>query len=177
MNITHLAIPEVTLIEPDVHEDDRGRFLEVFNLEKFPRRTFFQSNVSVSKSFVVRGLHWQEPPYTQGKLVQCVRGSVFDVAVDIRPDSQTFGRWVGEYLSEHDHKQLWIPTGFAHGFQALEENTTFLYMCTSVYSKEHERSIKWDDPDIGIRWPHMDEAIVGQKDQEAKSFQTMKRKL
>jgi dTDP-4-dehydrorhamnose 3,5-epimerase len=157
MKITRLAIPDVILIEPDVFGDDRGFFFESFNQEKFAEATglsptFVQDNHSKSTKGVLRGLHYQLPLKAQGKLVRVIQGEVFDVAVDVRRSSPTFGKWVGEHLSAENKKQLWIPEGFAHGFMTITETAEFLYKTTNYYSPEHERCIKWDDPDIGIIW-------------------------
>jgi dTDP-4-dehydrorhamnose 3,5-epimerase len=157
------ALPGVVVVEPAVYADDRGWFMESFNEARFeaglvalglpaPRR-FVQDNHSCSHAGVLRGLHYQLPPHPQGKLVRVVRGSAFDVAVDIRRGSPTFGRWVGVELTAANHRQLWIPEGFAHGFVALEDDTHFLYKTTDVYAKDCERAIRWDDPDVGIAWP------------------------
>ncbi|MCC2632540.1 MAG: rfbC [Ramlibacter sp.] len=157
MKATRLAIPEVVLLEPKVFGDARGFFLESFNQRAFREATgvdvqFVQDNHSRSARGVLRGLHYQirQP---QGKLVRVVRGSVFDVAVDVRRSSPTFGRWVGAELSEQNQHQLWVPAGFAHGFVVLSESADFLYKTTEYYAPEHERCIAWNDPAIGIDWP------------------------
>jgi dTDP-4-dehydrorhamnose 3,5-epimerase len=151
------AIPEVLLIEPKVFGDARGFFFESFNQQAFHAATglnpvFVQDNHSRSARGVLRGLHYQvrQP---QGKLVRVVRGSAFDVAVDIRKTSATFGQWVGVELSEENHRQLWVPEGFAHGFVVTSESADFLYKSTDYYAPEHERCIAWNDPAIGIEWP------------------------
>lgn len=136
----------------------RGFFLESYNRERFMTETgedvlFVQDNHSRSCKGVLRGLHYQLPPHAQGKLVRCVRGAVFDVAVDIRQSSPTFGQWVGVELSEDNHKQFWIPPGFAHGFLTLTDTADFLYKTTAYYAPSHDRAIAWDDPRIGIVWP------------------------
>ena len=158
MQATPLAIADVMLIEPKVFGDSRGFFYESFNQQAFDQATgvhlpFVQDNHSRSRRGVLRGLHYQLPPKAQGKLVRVVRGAVFDVAVDIRRDSPTYGQWVGVELSEDNHRQLWIPPGLAHGFVVLSETADFLYKTTDTYSPAHERSIRWDDPAIGIDWP------------------------
>ena len=158
MKATRLAIPEVVLIEPKVFGDARGFFLESFNQQAFNEATgtnfeFVQDNHSRSSKGVLRGLHYQLPPHAQGKLVRVVRGAVWDVAVDIRRSSPTFGQWVGAELSEDNQHQLWVPPGFAHGFVVLSESADFLYKTTDYYSPAHERAIRWDDPAIGIDWP------------------------
>jgi dTDP-4-dehydrorhamnose 3,5-epimerase len=160
MKITPTELPEVLLIEPEVFEDERGFFMESFNQREFDAAVgwhadFVQDNHSRSARGVLRGLHYQLPPHAQGKLVRVARGSVFDVAVDIRRDSPTFGRWVGTVLDARDHRQYWIPPGFAHGFLALEDGTHFLYKTTAYYAKDSERSIAWNDPALGIEWPLM----------------------
>jgi dTDP-4-dehydrorhamnose 3,5-epimerase len=169
MIFTPTAIPDVIVIEPKVFGDDRGFFFESFNDREFSAAVgrkieFVQDNHSRSRRGVLRGLHYQLPPHAQGKLVRVVAGEVFDVAVDIRKGSPTFGRWVGEVLSESNRKQLWIPPGFAHGFVTLSESADFLYKTTDFYSPESERCIKWDDADIGIRWPLGGDPLVSAKD-------------
>ena len=157
MKATRTAIPDVVLLEPKVFGDARGFFLESFNQRVFHEATgadvkFVQDNHSRSARGVLRGLHYQlKQP--QGKLVRVVRGSVFDVAVDIRRSSPTFGRWVGVELSEQNQHQLWVPAGFAHGFLVLSESADFLYKTTEYYAPEHERCIAWNDPAIGVEWP------------------------
>jgi dTDP-4-dehydrorhamnose 3,5-epimerase len=157
MNVIPTAIPEVLVIEPKVFGDDRGFFFESFNARDFEqatglKREFVQDNHSRSAKNVLRGLHYQiKQP--QGKLVRVVAGEVFDVAVDLRKSSKTFGRWVGVYLSAENKKQFWIPEGFAHGFLVISEVTEFLYKTTDYYAPEHERSLLWSDPAIGIDWP------------------------
>lgn len=158
MQATPTAIPEVMVIEPKVFGDARGFFFESFNQQAFNQatgtaHTFVQDNHSRSSRGVLRGLHYQLAPKAQGKLVRVVCGAVFDVAVDIRKSSPTFGQWVGVELSEDNHKQLWIPPGFAHGFLVLSESADFLYKTTDYYSPAHERSIVWNDPQLRIQWP------------------------
>jgi dTDP-4-dehydrorhamnose 3,5-epimerase len=163
MKLLPTSLPGVVIIEPAVFGDDRGWFYESFNEARFasalddiglpaPRR-FVQDNHSSSKAGVLRGLHYQLPPQPQGKLVRVVRGAAWDVAVDIRPGSATFGQWFGVELNEDNKRQLWIPEGFAHGFVALQDDTHFLYKTTDVWSKACERSILWNDPAIAIQWP------------------------
>ena len=152
------AIPEVLILEPKVFGDARGFFFESFNQKAFNEATglnlnFVQDNHSRSAKGVLRGLHYQLPPHAQGKLVRVVRGAVFDVAVDIRQGSPTFGRWVGVELSEDNHRQLWIPPGFAHGFLTLSDSADFLYKTTDYYAPSHERCIAWNDPALNIQWP------------------------
>ena len=158
MKSTRLAIPDVVLLEPKVFGDERGFFYESFNQQAFRVATgvdvdFVQDNHSRSVKGVLRGLHYQLPPKAQGKLVRVVFGEVFDVAVDIRKGSPTFGKWVGEVLSAENKRQMWIPSGFAHGFVTLSESAEFLYKTTDYYSPQHERCIRWDDAAIGVAWP------------------------
>lgn len=158
MKVLPTALPEVLRIEPQVHTDERGFFCESFNRRAFQQATgldldFVQDNHSRSVRGVLRGLHHQLPPRAQGKLVRVVRGTVFDVAVDIRRTSPTFGRWVGEELSEDNHRQLWIPPGFAHGFLVLSDVADVLYKTTDYHAPDLERSIAWNDPTLDIRWP------------------------
>jgi dTDP-4-dehydrorhamnose 3,5-epimerase len=169
MKTTRLAIPEVILIEPKVFGDDRGFFFESFNQREFDEatgtnQTFVQDNHSRSSQGVLRGLHYQiQKP--QGKLVRVVQGRVFDVAVDIRKSSATFGQWVGAELSSDNHHQLWMPAGFAHGFLVLSETAEFLYKTTEYYAPEHERCIVWNDLSIGIAWPAHLHPQLSTKDQ------------
>ena len=158
MKVTPTAIPDVLVLEPRVFGDERGFFFESFNRNAFRQATgldpdFVQDNHSRSEKNVLRGLHYQVAPKAQGKLVRVVLGAVFDVAVDIRQDSPSFGRWVGETLSAENRKQMWIPPGFAHGFLTLTEAAEFLYKTTDYYAPDHERCIAWNDPDIGVEWP------------------------
>ena len=156
MEFERLSIPDVVLIKPRVFGDGRGYFLETWQQRRFqeadiPHR-FVQDNLSRSSQFTLRGLHYQTRQ-SQGKLVSAVTGTVFDVAVDVRRSSPTFGQWVGATLSEENHHQLWVPEGFAHGFLAQVDNTEFVYKCTDFYAPEYERTIRWDDPDLAIQWP------------------------
>jgi dTDP-4-dehydrorhamnose 3,5-epimerase len=158
MKFIRTTIPEVIIIEPKVFGDDRGFFFESFNEREFAEVVggsfkFVQDNHSRSARGVLRGLHYQLPPYAQGKLVRVVNGEVFDVAVDIRKGSPTFGSWVGEILSAENKRQLWVPPGFAHAFLTLSETADFLYKTTDFYAPDAERCIRWDDPGIGISWP------------------------
>jgi dTDP-4-dehydrorhamnose 3,5-epimerase len=175
MIFTPTAIPDVIVIEPKIFGDDRGFFFESFSERAFSaavgrRIEFVQDNHSRSRRGVLRGLHYQMPPHAQGKLVRVVAGEVFDVAVDIRKGSPTFGQWVGEVLSESNKKQLWIPPGFAHAFLTLSESADFLYKTTDFYSPESERCIKWNDPQIGITWPFDGEPLVSAKDAKGVSL-------
>lgn len=163
MKLIPTRIPDVVVIEPTVFGDDRGWFMESFNQARFESelsklglpvpRPFVQDNHSCSKAGVLRGLHCQLPPHAQGKLVRVVKGAVFDVAVDVRRGSPTFGQWAGVELSADNRRQLWIPEGFAHGFLTLQDDTHFLYKTTDYYARDAERSVRWDDPAIGIDWP------------------------
>jgi dTDP-4-dehydrorhamnose 3,5-epimerase len=158
MKVTPTAIADVLILEPKVFGDERGFFMESFNQVAFNaavRRevSFVQDNHSRSSRGVLRGLHFQLPPRAQGKLVRVTQGRVFDVAVDIRRSSSTFGRWVGLELSEHNHRQLWLPPGMAHGFLVVSDNADFVYKTTDYYAPEAERCIRWDDPAIDIAWP------------------------
>lgn len=171
MQITRLAIPDVVLIEPKVFGDTRGFFYESFNQRAFNEATsthhpFVQDNHSCSSKGVLRGLHYQiQQP--QGKLVRVVQGAVFDVAVDIRKSSPTFGQWVGQELSADNHRQMWVPPGFAHGFMVLSETAEFLYKTTDYYAPEHERCIAWNDPELAITWPDVGMApLLSGKDQQ-----------
>ena len=167
--VTPTAIPDVLMLEPKVFGDSRGFFFESFNEQDFAQATglnvkFVQDNHSRSTKGVLRGLHYQlQQP--QGKLVRVVRGAVFDVAVDIRRSSPTFGRWVGCELSEDNHRQFWVPAGFAHGFVVLSDSADFLYKTTDYYAPAHERCIAWNDPAIGIIWPHEMTPQLSAKDQ------------
>jgi len=178
MKVTPLAIPDVLLIEPEVFGDDRGFFFESFNQNKFEEAigkkiNFVQDNHSRSVKGVLRGLHYQLPPKEQGKLVRVTQGEVFDVAVDLRKSSPTFGMWVGEIISGENKKQLWIPEGFAHGFLTLSDTAEFLYKTTDFYSKDHEQAIMWNDETIRIDWP-MKEVSLSSKDNAAPSFKEAK---
>lgn len=172
MKVTPTRIPDVLVIEPKVFGDSRGFFYESFNQAAFQAATgldvtFVQDNHSRSARGVLRGLHYQlQQP--QGKLVRVVRGAVFDVAVDIRRGSPTFGQWAGAELSEDNQRQMWVPPGLAHGFLVLSESADFLYKTTDYYAPQHERAIAWNDPDVGIEWPLVDPPLLSGKDQQAK---------
>ena len=175
MKVTPTRIPDVLIIEPKVFGDDRGFFFESFNQKAFNEAvgqdiTFVQDNHSKSAKNVLRGLHYQLPPKAQGKLVRVVQGEVFDVAVDLRKDSKTFGRWVGDSLSAENKKQLWIPEGFAHGFVVISETAEFLYKTTDYYAPEFERSLLWNDPALGIEWPLEGEPKLAAKDAAANAL-------
>ncbi len=169
MQVTPLALAEVLLIEPKVFADDRGFFLETYQADRYRQlgiaSAFVQDNWSRSIRGTLRGLHFQHPR-AQGKLVQCMRGRVFDVAVDVRRGSPTFGRWVGQELSGEDKLQMWIPAGFAHGFCVISDDADFVYKCTDVYVPEDDGSVAWDDPEIGIDWP-VKQPLLSKKDASA----------
>ena len=176
MKATQTKIPDVWIVEPRVFGDERGFFFESYNEQAFNEATgvsprFVQDNHSKSVKGVLRGLHYQLPPRAQGKLVRVVQGEVFDVAVDIRKESPTYGQWVGEILSGDNKKQLWIPPGFAHGFLTLSDTAEFLYKTTDTWSPEHERSILWNDATLNIDWPlnGLDPTLAA-KDAEALAF-------
>ena len=169
MKVTSTRIPDVLLLEPKVFGDERGFFFESFNQKAFDDAVgreivFVQDNHSKSAKNVLRGLHYQVPPKAQGKLVRVVQGAVFDVAVDIRKGSATYGQWVGEELSAENKRQMWIPPGLAHGFLTLSEMAEFLYKTTDYYAPECERSIRWDDPTLAIQWPLEGEPKLSGKD-------------
>lgn len=172
MQATRLAIPDVVLFAPKVFGDERGFFFESFNARLFRELTgaeasFVQDNHSKSQKGVLRGLHYQLPPMAQGKLVRVVQGEVFDVAVDIRKSSPTFGLWVGEILSADNKRQMWIPEGFAHGFVTLSDTAEFLYKTTNYYAPEYERSIAWNDAAVKVNWPYSGVPVLSGKDQAA----------
>lgn len=175
MKVTPSNIPDVLIIEPEIFGDDRGFFFESFNQKDFEEAVghkinLVQENHSRSLKGVLRGLHYQLPPKAQGKLVRVTQGEVFDVAVDLRQSSPTFGKWASEILSSDNKKQLWIPEGFAHGFLTLSDIAEFLYKVTDFYSAEHERNILWNDKTIGIKWPTLNVSLSN-KDQNAKIFE------
>ena len=175
MKAIPLAVPDIILLEPRVFGDERGFFFESYNEQNFRQATglnvsFVQDNHSKSSKNVLRGLHYQLPPRAQGKLVRVVAGEVFDVAVDIRRDSPTFGQWAGEVLSASNKRQLWIPPGFAHGFLVLSDTAEFLYKTTEYYAPELERCIVWDDPELAIEWPLHEPPVLSAKDQVGKRF-------
>jgi len=173
MEVTHTAIEGVLILEPKVYGDERGFFMESFNQKAFNQAvgdevTFVQDNHSRSSQGVLRGLHYQLPPHMQGKLVRVTQGAVFDVAVDIRRSSPTFGRWVGAELSGQNHRQLWLPPGMAHGFLVTSENADFLYKTTDYYAPQSEGCIRWNDPAIRIAWPALSQLpTVSAKDAAA----------
>jgi dTDP-4-dehydrorhamnose 3,5-epimerase len=171
MQVRQTELPGVVIIEPRVHGDARGFFQEIHHQPRYAEAgiaaAFVQDNYSRSRRGTLRGLHFQivRP---QGKLVQCLRGAVFDVAVDVRRGSPTFGRWTGTDLSEENHRQLYVPPGFAHGFCVLSESADILYKCTDLYHPEHERTLLWNDPAVGIEWPLEGEPLLSPKDQQGK---------
>ncbi|CAM5496041.1 dTDP-4-dehydrorhamnose 3,5-epimerase OS=Afipia felis OX=1035 GN=rmlC PE=3 SV=1 [Afipia felis] len=172
MTITTTALDGIVVIEPQIFTDARGYFFESFNAECFGERvtrdvTFVQDNQSLSHKGVVRGLHYQIAPKAQGKLVRTLAGEIFDVAVDIRKGSKQFGQWFGIVLSAENKKQLWVPEGYAHGFQVLSGTAEVLYKTTDFWSAKHERAIRWDDPTLAIDWPLKTGCIVSGKDKEA----------
>jgi dTDP-4-dehydrorhamnose 3,5-epimerase len=175
VKVTPTALPDVLLVEPKVFGDARGYFFESYSARRYAEAgiaaTFVQDNVSFSRRGVLRGLHYQHP-FGQGKLVGVLRGEVFDVAVDVRRGSPTFGRWVGECLSSENKRQLYIPPGFAHGFLVTSDETLFAYKCTEYYRAEAERSIRWDDTRIGVRWP-IDGPVLSMKDDVAVTLDAM----
>ena len=176
MKIVSTTLPGVLILEPRVFGDERGFFLESFNQQVFDAAIghhveFVQDNHSRSSRGVLRGLHYQLPPHAQGKLVRVTQGAVFDVAVDMRRSSPTFGRWDGMELSSTNHRQLWIPPGFAHGFLVLSETADFLYKTTDYYAPQCEAAVRWDDPAIGIEWPAIESSLqLSAKDAAARSL-------
>ncbi len=172
MRVTRTALSEVLLVEPTVHGDSRGFFLESYNERRFNEAVgrdvrFVQDNHSRSSKGVLRGLHYQLPPHAQAKLVRVMAGAIFDVAVDVRRSSPTFGQWVGVHLSAENHRQLWIPEGFAHGFLSMSESADILYKASTYYSPADEGVIAWNDPDLAIEWPLGGAPIVSAKDAAA----------
>lgn len=185
MKLIQTKIPDVVVIEPQVFGDDRGWFMESFNEKRFHDEltkfslavpcSFVQDNHSCSNKGVLRGLHFQAAPYAQGKLVRVVKGSAFDVAVDIRKDSATYGQYVSCVLSEYNQRMFWVPEGFAHGFLALEDDTHFIYKATDYYNRDCERAIAWNDAELNISWPKiegLEEFFVSEKDSQAPVFKS-----
>ena len=173
MNISETEIEGVVILEPRIFKDDRGYFYESFSQREFEEKvcqtTFVQDNQSMSVYGVVRGLHFQKPPYCQSKLVRCIKGAVLDVAVDIRKGSPTFGKYVAVELTEENHRQFFIPRGFAHGFAVLSDEAVFQYKCDNYYNKESEGAIAWDDATIGVDWRIPTEnVILSEKDKMSK---------
>ncbi len=175
MEIVESELKGLYVIKPRVFEDARGYFFESYSKESFAKSglhlDFVQDNQSLSQKGVLRGLHFQNPPYAQGKLVRVITGAVFDVAVDIRRSSPTYGKWFGLKLSEQNKWMMYIPEGFAHGFLTLENNTVFSYKCTGIYNKQAEDCLLWNDPDIGIEWG-TDDVLLSEKDKAGKFLQS-----
>ena len=172
MNIIETKIEGVYLIKPKIFKDERGYFFESFNQKEINKKTnvsFVQDNQSLSSKDILRGLHFQKPPFAQDKLVSVIKGSVLDVVVDIRVNSKTYGKYIIEELNEENHHQLFIPIGMAHGFLSLEDHTIFAYKCSNFYNRESEGVIKWNDPDLNIKWP-ISNPILSEKDENAKKF-------
>jgi dTDP-4-dehydrorhamnose 3,5-epimerase len=190
MKLIQTTIPDVVIIEPSVFGDERGWFMESFNEKRFhdeliclelpTPRAFVQDNHSCSSKGVLRGLHYQNTPHAQGKLVRVIKGSVFDVAVDIRPESKTFGQHVSIELSAENKKMFWVPEGFAHGFLTLEDDTHFLYKTTDYYAKDCEGAIAWNDPELEIAWPEikgLNKLLINEKDRDAQLFSAFKTQI
>ena len=176
MKITALKIPDVKLIEPEVFEDNRGYFFESFNQDKFKKAIgrsviFIQENQSMSKKGVIRGLHYQKEPFAQGKLVRAIQGEIFDVIVDIRKSSLTFGQHISYFLSEDNNKQIWVPPGFAHGFLVTSEIAIIQYKASNFYSPANEGCIIWNDPYLNIQWPRLDKIVLSKKDMAGRFFE------
>ncbi|MAZ55102.1 MAG: dTDP-4-dehydrorhamnose 3,5-epimerase [Flavobacteriales bacterium] len=177
MELKKTKIEGLIIIKPQIHSDERGYFYESYNKVFLKKKgldfNFIQDNQSLSHKGVLRGLHFQAPPFEQGKLVRVIQGSVLDIAVDIRSSSPTYGKYESVVLSGENKTQFWIPPGFAHGFITLENNTIFCYKCTAIYSKKSEGSILWNDPHLNINWK-INEPIVSNKDKKAKLFENFK---
>jgi len=175
MEIIKTKIQDLLIVKPDVFEDERGYFFESFSKEKFKNMgldlDFVQDNESKSQKNVLRGLHFQKPPFAQGKLVRVVKGAVLDVAVDLRKDSPTYGQWEAVELSEENKLMYWVPPGFAHGFLTLRDETVFTYKCTNVYNKESEGSLLWNDPTLNIDWGLVKDLILSEKDLQSPLFE------
>jgi len=174
MIVQKTKLDDVYLIQPKVFNDKRGHFFESFNQQKFQETigekvNFVQDNQSCSNKGVLRGMHFQKPPYAQGKLVRVIKGSVIDVAIDIRKNSPTYGKYIMEELNEKNHSMLFLPEGIAHGFITLEDHTIFTYKCTNYYNKDAEGSIIWNDANLNIQWPNIN-PVISEKDQIAKKF-------
>ena len=173
MEIVKTKLPDLYIIKPKVFEDHRGYFFESYNKEAFLRlgidANFVQDNESMSQKGVLRGLHFQRPPFAQGKLVRVMWGSVLDVAVDLRKNSPTYGQWDSVVLTQHNKWMYWIPPGFAHGFVALEDNTVFFYKCTNIYNKESEGVLRWNDPTLNIQW-NIENPLLTERDANAPFF-------
>ena len=175
MEVIKTDIEGVVIIEPRIFKDDRGYFYESFSQREFEekvcRTTFVQDNQSKSSYGVVRGLHFQKPPYSQSKLVRCIKGAVLDVAVDIRKGSPTFGKYVAVELTEDNHRQFFVPRGFAHGFAVLSDEAVFQYKCDNFYNKESEGAVAWDDPELAIDWRiPVEKVLLSEKDKLSKTI-------
>ena len=175
MEVIKTEIEGVVIIEPRIFKDDRGYFYESFSQREFEekvcRTTFVQDNQSKSSYGVVRGLHFQKPPYSQSKLVRCIKGAVLDVAVDIRKGSPTFGKYVAVELTEDNHRQFFVPRGFAHGFAVLSDEAVFQYKCDNFYNKESEGSVAWNDPELAIDWRiPAEKVLLSEKDKQSKTI-------
>jgi dTDP-4-dehydrorhamnose 3,5-epimerase len=174
MQVRETDLPGVLIIEPRVFGDDRGFFLETFAAQRYAEHglvePFVQDNWSYSRRGILRGLHYQVQQ-SQGKLVQVIKGEIFDAAVDMRRDSPAFGKWVGAHLSCENKHQIWVPPGFAHGFLVLSEEAGVIYKCTDYYAPEHERSLLWNDPTIGVEWPYDGEPVLSEKDRNGLPFE------
>ena len=177
MIVNRFEIEGLLLIKPAVFSDERGVFYETYSREKYTSQglpsNFFQDNESISKKNVLRGLHFQAPPHDQGKLVRVIKGAALDVAVDIRKKSPTYGKYIMVELNEDNKHQFWIPSGFAHGFLSLADETIFSYKCTNLYNKESELGLLWNDKDINIRW-NIDNPVISEKDMQLASFSSFK---
>ena len=176
MKLIHTAISDLLIVESNVFEDERGYFFEAFNANRWNENgvpiQIAQTNISKSQKDVVRGLHFQNPPFAQGKLIRVLKGAVLDVAVDIRKNSVSYGKYVAIELTEDNKLGLWVPPGFAHGFKTIAEDTLFYYDCTDVYNRESEGSVRWNDPDIGIDWK-IENPIISEKDAIAPFFREL----
>jgi dTDP-4-dehydrorhamnose 3,5-epimerase len=176
MEVKQTPISGLLIIQPDVFRDQRGYFFESYNREKFTKAgvnaEFLQDNQSLSAKGILRGLHFQNPPFAQGKLLSVVKGAVLDVAVDIRKNSDTYGKYFSLVLSEENKTMFWIPEGFAHGFLSLQDNTIFTYKCTQLYHKGSEGSLRWNDPDLNINW-NVSDPVISEKDSEAPYFKDL----
>ena len=177
MKVVETGLPGVLLLEPRVHQDARGFFLESYNRRAFREATgvatdFVQDNQSFSVRNVLRGLHYQLPPAAQGKLVHVVAGEIFDVVVDVRRSSPSFGKWLGTTLTDGGHRMIWVPVGFAHGYLALSEHAIVMYKTTDFYAPAEERTIAWNDPALAVRWPLEGAPIVSEKDQRGSAFRS-----
>jgi len=177
MEFNSTPIKDLFIISPDIYKDSRGSFFESYNYEEFSRNSistqFIQDNESFSKKGVIRGLHFQNPPYAQAKLVRTIKGSILDVVVDLRKTSETYGQYFSILLNENNQQMLYIPKGFAHGFATLEDNTIFSYKCSNFYNKTAERTINWKDQDLKIDW-NIEHPIISEKDKTGESFCTFK---